>query len=357
MSSFTAPEDQERETSTFEAPPDCPVLSSPPLRELHTKFVSLINASDHETILNNLLAADVRIQDSLVASKGLQGLEKVGSKLKDVVSKMGGSIQNAADMEACVELRDGLTTRSLMQLKKGMMKLSVGCSITWFGGMASRITLQRSAGPEFMVDDTSPPTTSVQGEGEEQNVPSDEFSPPYLIPRPAVFPPPTVTVVVKSASDLVNAPVSLRPVNPYIKLSLPSGPRHKTTVKKMTSNPTWGSNGSGEKFVSSVGVNDEYIDVQVIDWKPVKHRLLSEVRVSLARFPPTSDGVLTGVDLEVDMRWGKKGKKGRIWIEVGVVDLKRWWSDMERDARDERDKAEGGGEVEEEQANAACTIS
>ena len=28
-----------------------------------------------------------------------------------------------------------------------------------------------------------------------------------------------------------------------------------------------------------------------------------------------------------------------------------------RDARDERDKAEGEGEVEEEQANAACTIS
>ncbi|GMH54431.1 hypothetical protein TrRE_jg10866, partial [Triparma retinervis] len=113
-----------------------------------------------------------------------------------------------------------------------------------------------------------------------------------------------------------------------------------------------------EGWRAALGGGDEHVDVKVLDWKPVKHRLLAETRVSLAKFRPTSGGGLTEVDLEMDMRWGKKGKKGRVRIEIGVVDVERWWRDMERNARDERDKLlEEEDEGGDEESNSACAVS
>eukprot|EP00520_Triparma_pacifica_P013284 CAMPEP_0118644924 /NCGR_PEP_ID=MMETSP0785-20121206/7216_1 /TAXON_ID=91992 /ORGANISM="Bolidomonas pacifica, Strain CCMP 1866" /LENGTH=186 /DNA_ID=CAMNT_0006536751 /DNA_START=42 /DNA_END=598 /DNA_ORIENTATION=- len=185
MSSFTSTTtrkssvDRASIDETYEDSPDSVPLESTPLPLLHKQFVTRINQGDHQGIVN-MLAHNVRIQDSLRASVGMQGVEKVAAKLSDVCSKMKSAVQNCE--EEGVEMRDTVTTRTVVRLKKGMVKVQVGCSITWRGGMVSLLTLQKSCPQSFLTDDTSPPSSNPSTSP--QNSPSSTLSPPYIIPRP-----------------------------------------------------------------------------------------------------------------------------------------------------------------------------
>ena len=234
MSSFAT----ERATeSNYEDNPSAPpaLANLTPLPELHAAFTTHLNAKSIDEIIQ-LLSADVRLQESAaVDAQGLQGKEQVEHKLVQVCKKMGGLLQNATDEGHL--MKDEVTTKTVLQLKKGMIRLTVGCSIVWFGGLIRLLILEKGATESFMIDTTPPPLQSEE-EGAEEGPPSSLLE-PFLVPRPPSFPPPTLTLKIQSCSNLVNAPHNLRPINPYVKVKLPSGTRHVTKVIKLNKNPTF----------------------------------------------------------------------------------------------------------------------
>ena len=190
-----------------------------------------------------------------------------------------------------------------------------------------------------MTDNTEAPSATEPSSALPSTSPQTPLSsttllPPFLVPRPTSFPPPTVTISLLSCSNLTNAPMALRPVNSYAKIKLPSGTRHQTKVVKMTSNPTYKAADNNTCSLAVTG-KDEYFDVQILDWKPVKHRLLGEFRVSLGAF--SSKSSLQTFATTVDMRW-KKSATAVVNYDVVYEDVEQWWQDQELAARDEKAK-------------------
>jgi len=112
----------------------------------------------------------------------------------------------------------------------------------------------------------------------------------------------------------------------------------------MTSNPTYKAADNNTCSLAVTG-KDEYFDVQILDWKPVKHRLLGEFRVSLGAF--SSKSSLQTFATTVDMRW-KKSATAVVNYDVVYEDVEQWWQDQELAARDEKAKM---AEEEEKEAS------
>jgi hypothetical protein len=344
----------------YEDAPDARPLLPPDLPSLHSSFTNNLHLNSPSS-LTTLLSPEVRLQEARSPSApGLQGITNVSRKLVEVCGKMSGIIQNPSIPG--ILMRSNVETRSMLTLKKGFITLSLGVSIVWKGGYVVLVVLAKSAdGASFMEDDTVAPAavgpaatasaataSAAAAPPPASQPPTTALEPPYLIPRPTTFPPPTLTIEVLSCASLVNAPISLRPVNSYVKLKLPSGPRHKTAVKKMSNNPTFGSN-DDNKASFAVTKTDEYFDVQILDWKPIKHRLLGEFRVSLGQFSSKSHQMISN---SFDMRW-KKGSRGECRFNVSYEDVESWWQNEERNARDEKVRIEREKEEEEEEEERA----
>ena len=164
MSSFSTANPSSRETITeYEDAEGASPLANVPFSDLHASFASALNSSD-EGKLSSMLAVDCRLMEKM-GGAGMQGKEAVSAKLAEVSAKMKGLIQNAD--APCVEMRDGRTTRTLLKLKKGMISLSVGLSLAWYGGLAAGVVLEKSASTKFIDDNTeaSLPPLSESGEG------------------------------------------------------------------------------------------------------------------------------------------------------------------------------------------------
>ncbi|GMH50968.1 hypothetical protein TL16_g00914 [Triparma laevis f. inornata] len=329
---------------------------------MHGTFTTHLNAKSVDEI-SVMLSADVRLQEnSSVDAQGLQGKDAVSNKLISVCAKMGGLLTNSTNQGEL--MADQITTKTILNLKKGIIKLTVGCSIVWFGGLIRLLVLEKGAGESFMID-TTPPPKQEEGETEDINIniSSLSLSEPFLIPRPPSFPPPTITLKLLSCSNLVNAPHNLRPLNPYLKVKLPSGSRHVTKVVKLNKNPAF-TEADANGCILGLCLNhddkkkvDSYFDLQIMDWKPVKHRLLGEIRVNIGSFKVGGDE--EEVEYEVKMRW-RKDATGKIKLKAKVEDMEMWWRGEELKARDERKRRESeeeGGEEGGSEAESNCILS
>mmetsp|Transcript_16883 Transcript_16883/g.33726 ORF Transcript_16883/g.33726 Transcript_16883/m.33726 type:complete len:317 (-) Transcript_16883:1904-2854(-) len=160
MSSFASnnPSNNPRDSENLyeDNPSASPTPSPPPLPTSHGSFAAALNAASAEG-LEALLAIDVRLCESK-GGKGLQGKEAVLSKLQTVSAKMSTLIQDASAPGTL--LRSGRTTVSLLTLKKGMITMTVGLRITWYGHLAAEIVLQKGAKSDFLADDTAAPSAS-----------------------------------------------------------------------------------------------------------------------------------------------------------------------------------------------------
>ncbi|GMI42585.1 hypothetical protein TeGR_g10574, partial [Tetraparma gracilis] len=222
--------------STIDSYEDAPSLSPPAaisLQTLHTSLLTSLNSGDPFPI-HSLLCEDVRLQEALGGgAKGVTGKDAVGAKVADVCGKMAGLIQG---LEGAVVLGFGDTTRTVVTLKKGFVTLSLGVSATWMGGMIKLLVLQKSCDGAKFVAGCAPVEEEAAGEegGADAGADEGDLEPPFLVPRPPSFPPPTVSFSIQSCSGLVNNPsrVALRPINSYVKVKLPGGARSQIDVFK-----------------------------------------------------------------------------------------------------------------------------
>ena len=67
--------------------------------------------------------------------------DAVSNKLISVCAKMGGLLTNSTNQGEL--MADQITTKTILNLKKGIIKLTVGCSIVWFGGLIRMLVLEK----------------------------------------------------------------------------------------------------------------------------------------------------------------------------------------------------------------------
>jgi len=319
-----------------------------------------------------MVAGDCRLQGERGFGKqGLQTKEKVVSKICEIASKVKGSIVNHNDSPTV--MKSGEETRFIVNVKKGFVSVSFGTLVVWKGGLASFAVFQKSPPDDFMIDDTEQVTVTSNAENgkadggdgetggtEEEGVSvaqhfgsNQSLLPPFHVTKPPFFPPPMLSITTISAKDLVNGSVmNARPVNCYVRFKL-GNQRYKTKVIKMSNNPIFDSE-SDNQCRLEVTTGEEFLVVQVFDWKPVKHRLLAQTDIPLSTF--TSQGNGQGakeIALPLRMRW-KKNKTGQLALRVGYENVFLWWVNAEMEARDEvenerrrkeeAEKAEDNGE-------------
>ncbi len=338
--------------------PSAPPTPPPTISTLHCNLVAMISSGDVEGVAN-LLCVEARIEDG--TGRGISGQQQVTDKIREVCGKVKGLVINPNANNAqdnAILMRSGVETRGIMRLKKGMIKLTIGIAAKWFGNQVILLVLKKGAGDDFVIDDTEPqPETDLDHDSATAASPTDhdpprnrsrsvlpDLDPPYLVPRPPAFPPPTVTISRISLTGLANAPHALRPLNPYVRIG---GRNLKAPVRKLTKDPTW-------ELEWTVGVGgDGEVEIEIVDWKPVKHRLLGIIVVSVGSIP----GQETSIKQEVDMRWSP-GKTAGVELVVRRDDVEGWWRVEEMKARD-RAREEGmerDGETEGEKES-SCTVS
>jgi len=124
----------------------------------------------------------------------------------------------------------------------------------------------------------------------------------------------------------------------------------------MSPNPIFDENNSGEhnsKTRLEVSPKDEYLVVQVFDWKPVKHRLLASVELPLSMFTVSNGDEPREVVVPLAMRW-KKNATGKLNLRIGYENMFLWWLNVEMEARDE---AESERRKSEAQTNDDIEVS
>ena len=161
------------------------------------------------------------------------------------------------------------------------------------------------------------------------------LSPPFLVTKPPFFPPPMLRLVVVSARGLTNgSPFNARPVNSYIRFKLGSQ-RHQTKVVKMSQNPSFDESKNNACHLV-VSPSDEVLVVQVLDWKPVKHRLLAESELALGMFTSVGNGENPfEVVVPLTNRWGRNATTGELKLRIGYENMFAWWVNAEMKARDD----------------------
>lgn len=121
-------------------------------------------------------------------------------------------------------MRCGHQSRAVFTVRKGIVSVKIGTAISWVGNLAVLIVINKGAGDDFYNDDTeAPPPPPVATASSSSSSPSasgpgalpvrsscigeilaQELTPPYLVPRPAMFPEPTLKVEVMWARNLVS---------------------------------------------------------------------------------------------------------------------------------------------------------
>jgi len=338
-------------------------------------------------------------------------------------------------------MRCGDETRSLIKIKVGFLTFRYGLLLKWKNGLVNFIVLYKMAPDSFLVDDTELPPVQVVEEEQQPSLSASSSSknhknhnsnnknhparflyidhthdtctvvletrnhlnqigtevtilqPPWLVPRPDNFKPPTVHVTILKAQGLRNTigpdPLgmmsTLMPIHSYVKVST-SLASHRTGVVKMKRSPVWDSLDDNYAELELDYDTDRFLKVEICDSKPMKNRRLSVVYVPMAMVPlpraPAYNNTMSGCDvveptavknvstnraeaqlqnqaatvitMPCRMRKSMGGGYGSITLALSTHDARRDWLQRELQARQNQLLA-AVSQYEESSLAALCT--
>jgi len=334
------------------------------------------------------------------------GREHALEKLEQKAAVLREAGRRNVELGEVFLMRCGDETRSLLKIKVGFLTFRYGILLRWENGLVNFIVLYKMAPDSFLMDDTELPpvveeqqqplnsqknsnqarflyidhtndtctvvletrsTTTMQQHNHNNQINVNQIGtevtilqPPWLVPRPHHFKPPTVHVTILKAQGLRNTigpdPLgmmsTLMPIHSYVKVST-SRASHRTGVVKMKRNPVWDSLDDNYAELELDYDNDRFLKVEICDSKPMKNRRLSVVYVPMAmvpRAPCSSSGVESTKDVSTNraeaqlrnqtvitmpcmMRKSMGGGYGSITLALSTHDARRDWLQRELQAR------------------------
>mmetsp|Transcript_18003 Transcript_18003/g.55383 ORF Transcript_18003/g.55383 Transcript_18003/m.55383 type:complete len:237 (+) Transcript_18003:3-713(+) len=169
-------------------------------------------------------------------------------------------------------------------------------------------------------------------------------APPYLVPRPAVFPPPTVVVSNARVVGVIASPykIKLRPLHPYLKVALQGSPdgAARTTVQYKCATPDWRAEAPTARGAEDTA--KDALELIIMDHNRVgKNQWLARATLALADVAPCAAPAAVQVPLAVrtsvesqDSKPADAADAPRLAFDLQVFDCERWWLAQELAARD-----------------------
>jgi len=266
----------------------------------------------------------------------MEGFEKI-------VAKMTGSIVCNNDVHT---MRSG-ETRLGFTVKKGFASVRVGTKVDWLSGMILRLTIIKNIDDTFYNDDTQGENeTSTEKEEKERSSESDpvnlfvlarEIQPPYLVPRPDVFPCPKITISNFEVQGLQSR-FLVRPINPFavfrILNKVDVEQEFRTSIQFNERDPKW-----NEHVLFQVPNTDCCLQIKIMDRKPVKNRILAELLIPLGSVELSMSEPISR-QFTVNLHQ-KPEHTCQITFMLQYENLELWWIVEEIKARDAQKEQAG----------------
>jgi hypothetical protein len=343
--------------------------------EIHTTVNRGIERADINAI-NPLIAENCRIASSPDAA-GSQGKSIVLDKIQELIGKVSGSIDHFDEVRV---MRCTNETRCLFVVKKGFATVTIGLLLRTSLGLVNYIVIQKGPSSTFYDDNTEPPSSSEEVEDEEKKAEDSPSStdqggegvlePPYLVPKPEVFSPPTVHVTVLSCANLKSIARIPRPLNPYVRVSmnvhpvggdtkLKVGSSFETNTLKKEKNPTFSE--ENQPFIFSIPPNQRNevsLECEIMDWNVGVDTRLSSISVPLQAVPLSSsqEGELFTFPVALnESRFSNTPSSSdtdsSITLRISHFDAEKMWEASEWKRRDEVEEERRRKEEEEKQSS------
>mmetsp|Transcript_23506 Transcript_23506/g.30563 ORF Transcript_23506/g.30563 Transcript_23506/m.30563 type:complete len:343 (+) Transcript_23506:8-1036(+) len=316
---------------------ECQVVEVDVMEE-QKKLIDMVNANDMEN-LQKRLAADAVIRSVIDPEKSAIGRDKVMVKLREIGSKLKGKLTNRQVIQL-----DKKTTRCICKATVFGTTVVLGFEFIFAGLIVLELGLGKNPPTDFL--EIKPPEKNDTSSLDTDLVVTTKLEPPFLIPRPTVFPPRLVRFIVKNLDTALISPYKIpRPINPYLRLAC-GDVFARTKILFNTKTPNFKS----ESLEIFAPLDNDILDITVLDYNAGrKNQWLARGQFNLPMLklcePPAPVLIPLDIRLSALSQEIKPNTKITLFAEISDIFMERWWSLEERTKRSEIDSH---GQEEEE---------
>lgn len=290
--------------------------------------LDLWNANDTSAI-EALLATAVVLRSLDEPNKQSIGRKPFMTKVSEIAEKTKGRFG-----ERCVTAVEASTARATVKLVAPMgMKICLGFELIFGGpGLLKEMGLAKNPGKDFLEKRTANVKAAET---------LDSLKPPYLVPRPPVFPTPYVKIEIVEITPKIrhNPYLMPRPVMPYVKVTSSKGDARTTTLSPRHGfeSQTW-----NQTLSLHIGPDDTELVFTLMDYNKIgRNQWLARTQLPLAKLKFCDHDETFALPLGIREKVRKDDLLPKLDPHPALIcrlarfDVQAWWTITERARREE----------------------